>query len=72
MNEISRAQPLVNETETARILGLSVKTCRRWRWSGKGPRYLKIGGAVRYDPADLEAFIEGARRKSTSDLGEAA
>jgi predicted site-specific integrase-resolvase len=64
---------LVNETEAARILGLSVKTLRRWRWVGRGPAYRKIGSAVRYHPdEDLAAFVEAARRTSTSDTGEAA
>ena len=62
---------LMTETETARLLGLKVATLRRWRWAGKGPRFLKLGGAVRYDPADLEAFIEQSRRRSTSDPGDA-
>ncbi len=64
--------PLLTETEAAALLGLKVATLRRWRWAGKGPRFLKIGGAVRYDPADLEAFISAARRISTSDDGTAA
>ena len=64
---------LVNETEAARILGLSVKTLRRWRWAGRGPAYRKIGSAVRYHPdEDLAAFVEAARRTSTSDTGAAA
>ena len=62
---------LITETETARLLGLKVATLRRWRWAGKGPRFLKLGGAVRYDPADLEAFIEQSRRRSTADPGNA-
>jgi predicted DNA-binding transcriptional regulator AlpA len=60
---------LINETEAAQKLGLSVKTLRRWRWAGNPPPFLKIGAAVRYDPADLEAFIEAGRRTSTSDQG---
>lgn len=64
---------LVNEHEAARLLGLSVKTLRRWRWAGRGPAYRKIGSAVRYHPdEDLAAFVEAARRTSTSDTGEAA
>ena len=60
---------LVNETEATAILGLSVKTLRRWRVVGRGIRYIKLGkgGAVRYDPADLVAFIEAGRRTSTSE-----
>jgi predicted DNA-binding transcriptional regulator AlpA len=69
MNESHVLQPVVTETEAARILGLSVKTLRRWRWAGKGPRFLKIGAAVRYDLADLEAYIASCKRSSTSDYG---
>ena len=65
------APALVKEHEAARILGLSVKTLRRWRWAGKPPRFLKIGSAVRYDPQVLTEFIEAARRTSTSDTGGA-
>ncbi len=63
---------LINEHEAARILGLSVKTLRRWRWAGRPPGFLKIGAAVRYDPADIAAFIGAARRTSTSDPGRDA
>jgi len=63
---------LINETEAARILNLSVKTLRRWRFAGKGPAFRKIGAAVRYHPRDLEAFIEAGRRQSTSEIGRAA
>ncbi len=71
MRTMTIQRSLTNEAEAARVLHLSVKTLRRWRWAGKGPRFLKIGGAVRYDPADLEAFIDDARRTSTSDDGTA-
>lgn len=59
---------LVNEHIAAEILGLKVSTLRRWRWAGQGPRFVKLGSAVRYDRADLEAFIANGRRASTSDL----
>ena len=35
---------------------LSPRTLEQWRWQGKGPRYLKIGGRVVYRLADVEAF----------------
>ncbi len=59
----------MKEHEAAARLGLKVATLRRWRWSGRGPPFIKIGAAVRYDPDDVEAFIEAGRRSSTSDLG---
>lgn len=30
----------------------------QWRHYGRGPRYLKIGGRVRYRGSDLNAWIE--------------
>ena len=60
---------LLNEREAAQFLTLKVATLRRWRWSGSGPAFIKLGGAVRYDPADLEAFEMSGRRSSTSDPG---
>ena len=62
---------LLKEYEAANFLAVEVSTLRRWRWAGKGPSFLKIGGAVRYDLAVLEAFIEASRRRSTSDRGTA-
>ena len=63
---------LMRENEAAARLGLKVATLRRWRWSCRGPPFVKIGAAVRYDPDDIEAFIEAGRRSSTSDPGQAA
>jgi predicted DNA-binding transcriptional regulator AlpA len=63
---------LLRETEAAPILGIEVATLRRWRWAGKGPAFRKIGAAVRYDPADLDAFVAAAKRNSTSDPGPSA
>ena len=63
---------LLNEHEAAEALGMKVATLRRWRWAGKPPRFLKIGGSVRYDPDELKSFIEAARRTSTTDTGESA
>jgi len=63
---------LINETVTAGILGVKVTTLRRWRWSGDGPGFVKIGTAVRYDPIELQKFIESCRRTSTTDAGPEA
>jgi predicted DNA-binding transcriptional regulator AlpA len=60
---------LLNERQAADLLNIRVPTLRRWRWAGKGPRFLKLGGAVRYEPSELEDFIASARRASTADPG---
>jgi len=69
--QIQLQQPLLKEHEAAAFLAVEVATLRRWRWAGKGPSFLKIGGAVRYELTALEAFIEASRRRSTSDPGTA-
>ena len=48
MNEIE----LLTESEAAELLRLKPKTLARWRWAGTGPRFLKVGGAVRYTTGD--------------------
>ena len=49
---------LLNEHDVARITGLSVASVRRWRLLRQGPKYLKIGAAVRYKPEDITAWLE--------------
>lgn len=53
-----RLQSLLNEFDVARITGLSVASVRRWRLLRQGPKYLKIGAAVRYKPEDISAWLE--------------
>ncbi|BCG91414.1 helix-turn-helix transcriptional regulator [Mesorhizobium sp. 131-2-1] len=47
-------------------VGLSVSTLEKLRLTGDGPEYIKLGRAVVYKPEDLDAWIDGNRRKSTS------
>ena len=51
-------ETLLNEHDVARITGLSVASVRRWRLLRKGPKYLKIGAAVRYNPEDLVSWLK--------------
>lgn len=49
---------LLNEHDVARITGLSVASVRRWRLLRQGPRYIKLGVAVRYKPEDISAWLD--------------
>lgn len=51
-------EALLTEHDLARITGLSVSSVRRWRLFRQGPRYIKIGAAVRYHPDDICAWLE--------------
>ncbi|GGE19412.1 hypothetical protein GCM10011529_27440 [Polymorphobacter glacialis] len=48
---------LFNEKTTATMLSVAPGTLRRWRWAGVGPTYIKVGHAVRYKAAAVDAFI---------------
>ena len=52
--------------ELAGRWGISPKTLARWRWTGEGPRFLKVSGKVLYRLEDIEAF-EAAHIRSRTD-----
>lgn len=54
-HRVSLDRPLT-DVEVAARLGVSRFTVRAWRHKGQGPRFLKMGRAVRYRQADIEAF----------------
>ena len=58
---------LLTTTEAADILNLKPGTLEIWRWSGKGPNFLKLGRACRYRLEDLHRFMEQGARTSTTE-----
>ena len=63
---------LIDEREAARRLGVSVAFLRADRCRGQiggrtpGPPWYQIGRAVRYDPADLDAWLTTRRVDRTT------
>src|SRR6266436_3749260 len=55
----------IDQKGLAQRWSLSPRTLEQWRWQGRGPRYLKIGGRVVYRLSDIEAF-EAARLHSNT------
>jgi hypothetical protein len=54
--------------EAANFLELEPSTLETWRSLGKGPKYIKISRrCVRYDPVDLEAFLDSKRKNPEND-----
>ena len=49
---------LLTVKEAAERLSLSTHALDRWRRVGKGPKYVKIGYAVRYPVESIESYIE--------------
>ena len=60
----------LNQLELAQRWRISHRTLERWRWQGRGPRYLKVGGRVLYRAEDIDAYEAGQLRLNAG--GESA
>ena len=58
-------QELLTQAALAKRWKVSPRTLERWRWLGRGPQYMKVGGQVRYRLPDIEAY-EAAQLRATS------
>jgi excisionase family DNA binding protein len=58
---------VLNTKEAADYVRLGKPTLERFRLTGDGPQYAKLGGAVRYRQADLDAWLESRLTTSTSE-----
>jgi len=56
--------------QVARLLDLSPRTLEKWRVTGGGPTYVKLGRRVVYRLSDLELWAALQSRRSTRDAGE--
>lgn len=63
--EVFNPKDIVGEVELAARLGVSRSTLQSWRYSGRGPRYIKLGRLVRYRNADVEAFLNASTSSVT-------
>lgn len=50
--------PLLSLQETARILGIPVRTLYQMNYKHTGPRSYKVGRYRKYDPADVKAWLQ--------------
>jgi len=70
------ADRLLTTEKAAQAVGYAPRTLEDLRWRGGGPPYVKLSGAVRYDPQDLRDWIEDRKVRDTTDAdvdaGEAA
>jgi hypothetical protein len=71
---VAEAAPkrLLDPQETARYLRIAKQTLARWRCYGLGPRFVRLGGRIFYDAADLNAFIAARKFHSTAEADQAA
>ena len=57
---------LLSTEEVAEVLGRPPRTLRQWRYLGVGPKYLKVGAAVRYRPSDIQTWLRAQEREAAA------
>lgn len=65
-------ETLMTTRQAAEALQVKETTLEQWRWSGKGPEFIKLGRSVRYRPTSLKAFVEARAYTSTTEAQAAA
>jgi hypothetical protein len=58
---------LLNQVQAARFLTVNPRTMEGWRYKGEGPRFIRVGRAVRYRLRDLHAWLERNTFRSTTE-----
>lgn len=76
MRELPRtttaAPPTILTTpQAALFLNLKPATLEQWRWTGRGPRFIKMGRSCRYRLTDLEAFLDSQTFSNTAEAHSA-
>jgi excisionase family DNA binding protein len=59
---------VLTTSEAADYVRLGVPTLERFRLTGQGPHFCKLGGAVRYRVSDLDAWLKAQTIRSTSEV----
>lgn len=47
----------MTQEDGAEVSGCSVNTIKKWRQTGRGPRYLRLGRMARYLKGDVETWL---------------
>lgn len=61
---------MLTTAQAADRLGVQPVTLRRWRYTGTGPAYVKVGGRIRYDSEDITAYLAARRTDPAATSGE--
>jgi predicted DNA-binding transcriptional regulator AlpA len=59
--------PLLQTTDVAKLLRVSLSWLAKSRLTGTGPRFVKVGRSVRYLESAVRDFIKSRQRGSTSE-----
>ena len=59
-------EPLLLPREAAAILRIHVVTLSRWRGKFRGPKAVRVEGAVRYRASDLSAWLDAHTQEGSA------
>lgn len=63
---------LLNQVQAAEVLTIQPRTLESWRYRGDGPRFIRVGGSIRYRLRDLHAWLEQNTFRSTTEADNPA
>ncbi len=73
MNQFPNEPERMSVEQAASYLGISASTMNKWRLTGEGPVFYKLGAKrVTYSRTDLDVFLKASRRRSTSETSAPA
>ncbi|MEV7800933.1 helix-turn-helix domain-containing protein [Microbacterium foliorum] len=55
---------LINQEQTAAVLGVSEKTLSEWRYKRRNLPFIKMGSRIMYDVKDIEQFISSCKQEA--------
>jgi len=63
MQKIEIVNGMMTPQQLAAFLQVSNSTLKAWRLSREGPRFARVGRSIRYNQAEVDAWIESVSRK---------
>lgn len=60
--DVTPPQRALSPESAAHYINMPLATLAYWRSMGTGPNWVRLGRRVRYDIADLDAFIESHKQ----------
>jgi excisionase family DNA binding protein len=60
---------LLSVEDLAELLQVPMRTIYDWRYRGDGPKPIRVGRHLRFDPADVARWLAGRKEASVNGYG---
>lgn len=67
MQDTSTKPPRLRTADAAAYCASTKSTFEKYRLTGEGPAYIKLGRVVVYDLEDLDTWLDSKKHNSTSE-----